>query len=161
MFDNKKSPCFFLVRCRFGLMMSKCEAREEKKCSQQLSEVEHSVIHSWIRHLCLSSPVQIIVHSEMSSKSIFLGVALIYFFTCVFAYYGSQMSNFSEPQSLLEEISTQTSGELTSVEVITYVEALSRSTGKDYAVAPSAVNSTLTVTLFFCLTVATLCSSFA
>ncbi|XP_075878766.1 adhesion G protein-coupled receptor L4 isoform X2 [Nelusetta ayraudi] len=53
------------------------------------------------------------------------------------------MSNFSEPQSLLEEISTQTSGELTSVEVITYVEALSRSTGKDYAVAPSAVNSTL------------------
>lgn len=27
MFDNKKSPCFFLVRCRFGLMMSKCEAR--------------------------------------------------------------------------------------------------------------------------------------
>lgn len=97
----------------------------------------------------------------MSSKSIFLGVALIYFFTCVFAYYGSQMSNFSEPQSLLEEISTQTSGELTSVEVITYVEALSRSTGKDYAVAPSAVNSTLMVTLFFCLTVATLCSSFA
>lgn len=78
----------------------------------------------------------------MSSKN-------IYFFTCLIAYYGSQMSNFSEPQSLLEEISTQTSGELTSVEVITYVEALSRSTGKDYAVKPSAVNSTLMVTLFF------------
>lgn len=55
------------------------------------------------------------------------------------------MSNFSEPQSLLKEIGMQTSGELTSVEVITYVEALSRSTEKDYAVKPSAVNSTLTV----------------
>uniref|UniRef100_A0A3Q3WAP9 Adhesion G protein-coupled receptor L4 n=1 Tax=Mola mola TaxID=94237 RepID=A0A3Q3WAP9_MOLML len=33
------------------------------------------------------------------------------------------MSNFSEPQSLLKEIAKQTSGELTSVEVITYVEA--------------------------------------
>lgn len=59
--------------------------------------------------------------------------------------YRSQMSNFSEPQSLLKEIAMQTSGELTSVEVITYVEALSRSAEKDYAVKPSAVNSTLTV----------------
>lgn len=56
------------------------------------------------------------------------------------------MSNFSEPQSLLKEIAAQTSGELTPVEVITYVEALSRSAEKDFTVKPSAVNSTLTVT---------------
>ncbi|XP_005734966.2 adhesion G protein-coupled receptor L4 [Pundamilia nyererei] len=59
------------------------------------------------------------------------------------------MSNLTEPQSLLKEIAKQTSGELTSVEVIAYVEALSRSastlgaTEKDYAVKPSAINSTL------------------
>lgn len=63
----------------------------------------------------------------------------------------SQMSNLTEPQSLLEEIAKQTSGELTSVEVIAYVEALSRSAstlaagGKDYTVKPSVINSTLTV----------------
>lgn len=57
------------------------------------------------------------------------------------------MSNFSEPQSLLKEIAAQTSGELTTVEVITYVEALSRSAEKDYTVKPSAVNSTLMVPL--------------
>lgn len=61
------------------------------------------------------------------------------------------MSNLTEPQSLLKEIAKQTSGELTSVEVIAYVEALSRSastlgaTEKDYAVKPSAINSTLSV----------------
>ncbi|XP_042078414.1 adhesion G protein-coupled receptor L4 isoform X2 [Haplochromis burtoni] len=59
------------------------------------------------------------------------------------------MSNLTEPQSLLKEIAKQTSGELTSVEVIAYVEALSRSAStlgaaeKDYAVKPSAINSTL------------------
>lgn len=59
------------------------------------------------------------------------------------------MSNFSETQSRLKEIAARTSGELTSVEVITYVEALSRSTAKDYTVKPSAVNSTLTVSLIY------------
>ncbi|KAM9761593.1 adhesion G protein-coupled receptor L4 [Menidia menidia] len=59
------------------------------------------------------------------------------------------MSNLTEPQSLLKEIAKQTSGELTSVEVIAYVEALSRSAStlaageRDYAVKPSAINSTL------------------
>ncbi|XP_031612090.2 adhesion G protein-coupled receptor L4 [Oreochromis aureus] len=59
------------------------------------------------------------------------------------------MSNLTEPQSLLKEIAKKTSGELTSVEVIAYVEALSRSAStlgaaeKDYAVKPSAINSTL------------------
>uniref|UniRef100_A0A8C7Z8B3 Adhesion G protein-coupled receptor L4 n=1 Tax=Oryzias sinensis TaxID=183150 RepID=A0A8C7Z8B3_9TELE len=59
------------------------------------------------------------------------------------------MSNFTEPQSLLKEIAKQTSGELTSVEVIAYVEALSRSAStlaagkKDFTVKPSAINSTL------------------
>lgn len=62
------------------------------------------------------------------------------------------MGNITEPQTLLEEIATQTSGELSSVEVITYVEALSRSTamlastGQDPSMGPSSVNSTLTVT---------------
>ncbi|MED6247813.1 Adhesion G protein-coupled receptor L4 [Ataeniobius toweri] len=59
------------------------------------------------------------------------------------------MSNLTEPQSLLREIANRTSGELTSVEVIAYVEALSRSTStlaaveKDYIVKPSVVISTL------------------
>ncbi|KAG8003725.1 Adhesion G protein-coupled receptor L4 [Nibea albiflora] len=53
------------------------------------------------------------------------------------------MSNLTEPQSLLKEIAKQTSGELTSVEVIAYVEALCQSAstlaagGKDYTVKPS------------------------
>lgn len=61
------------------------------------------------------------------------------------------MSNLTEPQSLLREIANRTSGELTTVEVITYVEALSRSAStlagveKDYAAKPSAINSTLSV----------------
>lgn len=61
------------------------------------------------------------------------------------------MRNLTEPQSLLKEIAQQTSGELSAVEVITYVEALSRSTsmlasaGEDASVEMSAVNSTLTV----------------
>uniref|UniRef100_A0A672HII1 Adhesion G protein-coupled receptor L4 n=1 Tax=Salarias fasciatus TaxID=181472 RepID=A0A672HII1_SALFA len=61
------------------------------------------------------------------------------------------LSNLTEPQSLLKEIAKQSSGELTSVEVIAYVEALSRSAStlaageKDYTVKPSAVNSTLSV----------------
>ncbi|XP_034439362.1 adhesion G protein-coupled receptor L4 [Hippoglossus hippoglossus] len=59
------------------------------------------------------------------------------------------MSNLTEPQSLLKEIAKQTSGELTSVEVIAYVEALSRSAStlaageKDSTVKPSVINSTL------------------
>ncbi|XP_037530522.1 adhesion G protein-coupled receptor L4 [Nematolebias whitei] len=59
------------------------------------------------------------------------------------------MSNLTEPQSLLTEVVKQTSGELTSVEVMAYVEALSRSAStlaaaeKDYSVKPSAINSTL------------------
>lgn len=61
------------------------------------------------------------------------------------------MSNFSEPQSLLKEIAARTSRELTSVEVITYVEALSQSAEKDYTVKPFAVNSTLTVTFIYLL----------
>lgn len=61
------------------------------------------------------------------------------------------MRNLTEPQSLLKEIAQQTLGELSAVEVITYVEALSRSTsmlasaGEDAGVEPSSVNSTLTV----------------
>ncbi|XP_032382303.1 adhesion G protein-coupled receptor L4 [Etheostoma spectabile] len=60
------------------------------------------------------------------------------------------MSNLTEPQSLLKEIVKQTSGELTSVEVIAYVEALTQSASKlaaqekDYTVKPSIINSTLT-----------------
>ncbi|XP_062252001.1 adhesion G protein-coupled receptor L4 [Platichthys flesus] len=59
------------------------------------------------------------------------------------------MSNLTEPQSLLKEIAEQTSGDLTSVEVIAYVEALSRSAStlaageKDSNVTPSVINSTL------------------
>lgn len=61
------------------------------------------------------------------------------------------MNNLTEPQSLLREIAKQTSGELTSVEVIAYVEALSQSAStlaageKDYTFKPSFINSTLTV----------------
>lgn len=61
------------------------------------------------------------------------------------------MRNFTEPQSLLNEIAKQTSGELSAVEVISYVEALSRSasmlasTEKDASMEPSSINSTLTV----------------
>lgn len=61
------------------------------------------------------------------------------------------MRNFTEPQSVLKEIAKQTAGELSTVEVITYVEALSRSTstlaarGKDPSMEPSSINSTLTV----------------
>uniref|UniRef100_A0A7N9AVY7 Adhesion G protein-coupled receptor L4 n=1 Tax=Mastacembelus armatus TaxID=205130 RepID=A0A7N9AVY7_9TELE len=57
--------------------------------------------------------------------------------------------NLTEPQSLLKEIAKQTSGELTSVEVIAYVEALCHSASaltageKDYTVKPSIINSTL------------------
>ncbi|CAG01189.1 unnamed protein product, partial [Tetraodon nigroviridis] len=60
------------------------------------------------------------------------------------------MRNFTEPQDLLKEIVKQTSGELSAVEVITYVEALSRSTSilvsteKDASMEPSSINFTLT-----------------
>ncbi|XP_034557765.1 adhesion G protein-coupled receptor L4 [Notolabrus celidotus] len=56
------------------------------------------------------------------------------------------MSNLTEPQSLIKEIAKQTSGDLTSVEVIAYIEALSQSasTLAGYPVKPSAINSTLT-----------------
>ncbi|XP_077440369.1 adhesion G protein-coupled receptor L4 [Vanacampus margaritifer] len=60
------------------------------------------------------------------------------------------MSNLTEPLSLLNEIAQQSSGDLTSVEVIAYVEALSRSTsllatgGKDQPIEPAVVHSTLT-----------------
>lgn len=66
-----------------------------------------------------------------------------------------QLSNLTEPQSLLGEIAKQMSGELTSVEVIAYVEALSRSAStltaaeKDYSVKPSAINSTLSVSFVY------------
>ncbi|KAM8890258.1 adhesion G protein-coupled receptor L4 [Synchiropus picturatus] len=57
------------------------------------------------------------------------------------------MSNLTEPESLLRELAARTSGELTSVEVIAYVEALSRSTlaagENDFTVKPSVINSTL------------------
>lgn len=65
------------------------------------------------------------------------------------------MSNLTEPQSLLREIAKQTSGELTSVEVIAYVEALCRSESmlaageQDYTVKPSVINSTLSVILVY------------
>ena len=61
------------------------------------------------------------------------------------------MSNLTEPESLLKEIANQTSGELTSVEVIAYVEALCQSASmlaageNDYTVKPSVINSTLSV----------------
>lgn len=61
------------------------------------------------------------------------------------------MSNLTETECLFKEIAKQTSGELTSVEVIAYVEVLSQSAltlaagGKDYTVKPSVINSTLTV----------------
>lgn len=61
------------------------------------------------------------------------------------------MSNLTEPQSLLREIAKQTSGDLTSVEVIAYVEALSQSTlmlraaEKDFVAKPSVINATLSV----------------
>lgn len=60
------------------------------------------------------------------------------------------LSNLTEPQSVLKEIARQTSGELTSVEVIAYVEALCWSAStltageQDYTVKPSVINSTLT-----------------
>lgn len=66
------------------------------------------------------------------------------------------MRNLTEPESLLKEIAKQTSGELTSVAVIAYVEALSRSTSalaageKKNNVKPAAVNSTLSVILVYC-----------
>ncbi|XP_034035833.1 adhesion G protein-coupled receptor L4 [Thalassophryne amazonica] len=59
------------------------------------------------------------------------------------------MNNLTEPQSRLREIAKQTSGELTSVEVIAYVEALCQSASmlaakeQDYAVKPSLINATL------------------
>lgn len=65
------------------------------------------------------------------------------------------MNNITEPQSLLKEIAKQTSGDLTSVEVIAYVEALCRSAStlataeKDYIVKPSVINSTLSVTFVY------------
>ena len=61
------------------------------------------------------------------------------------------MSNLTEPQSRLTEIAKQTSGELTSVEMLAYVEALFQSIStlaageKDYTVKPSVINSTLSV----------------
>lgn len=80
-----------------------------------------------------------------------------------------QMSNLTEPQSLLKEIAKQTSGELTSVEVIVYVEALSRSASalasaeKDYTVKPSAINSTLSVGFVYhgCFSINTWSSAWA
>lgn len=61
------------------------------------------------------------------------------------------MSNLTEPQSLLKEIAKQTSGDLTSVEVIAYVEALCQSasalaSGEKNNVKPSVINATLSVT---------------
>ncbi|XP_056131618.1 adhesion G protein-coupled receptor L4 [Lampris incognitus] len=60
------------------------------------------------------------------------------------------MRNLTEPQSLLEEIAQQTSGDLTSVDVISYVETLSRSAAmlsdrqKEHITTPTIINSTLT-----------------
>ncbi|XP_051930503.1 adhesion G protein-coupled receptor L4 [Hippocampus zosterae] len=60
------------------------------------------------------------------------------------------MSNLTEPLSLLNEIAQQSSGDLTSVQVIAYVEALSLSTsllatgGEDQPVKPAVVHATLT-----------------
>ncbi|TNM87945.1 hypothetical protein fugu_006166 [Takifugu bimaculatus] len=60
------------------------------------------------------------------------------------------MRNFTEPQRLLKEIAEQTYSELSSVEVIAYVEALSRSTamlastGSDSSMEPSSTNTSLT-----------------
>lgn len=73
------------------------------------------------------------------------------------------MNNLTEPQSLLREIAKQTSGELTSVEVIAYVEALSQSAStlaageKDYTVKPSFINSTLTVIFVYLIEHLDLC----
>ncbi|KAG7282890.1 hypothetical protein CRUP_020728 [Coryphaenoides rupestris] len=57
------------------------------------------------------------------------------------------MSNLTEPQSILREIAVKTSGDLTSVEVISYVEALSRSAwrleSKEVTARPGTVNATL------------------
>ncbi|XP_029004659.1 adhesion G protein-coupled receptor L4 [Betta splendens] len=59
------------------------------------------------------------------------------------------MSNLTEPQGLLAEIAERTSGDLSSVEVIAYVEAVCRSAstlaaaGEDGAVQPSVINATL------------------
>ncbi|XP_077462675.1 adhesion G protein-coupled receptor L4 [Stigmatopora argus] len=59
------------------------------------------------------------------------------------------LNNLTEPLSLLNKIAQQSSGDLTSVEVIAFVEALSRSmsllaTGeKDQAIAPAVAHSTL------------------
>lgn len=61
------------------------------------------------------------------------------------------MRNFTEPQRLLKEIADQSYSELSSVEVIAYVEALSRSTamlastGPDASMEPSSINTSLTV----------------
>ncbi|XP_059922971.1 adhesion G protein-coupled receptor L4 [Gadus macrocephalus] len=58
------------------------------------------------------------------------------------------IANLTEPRSMLGEITAKTSGDLTSVEVISYVEALSRSAWRfegNHAVSePGAVNATLT-----------------
>ncbi|KAK0131504.1 Adhesion G protein-coupled receptor L4 [Merluccius polli] len=58
------------------------------------------------------------------------------------------MSNLTEPQSMLGEIAAKTSGDLTSVEVISYVEALFRSAWhlerNDVTAQPNIVNATLT-----------------
>ncbi|XP_072294862.1 adhesion G protein-coupled receptor L4 [Eucyclogobius newberryi] len=58
------------------------------------------------------------------------------------------LTHLKEPQSMLQELVNQTSGELTSVEIIAFVEALSWSTSalgtKNDSVKPSAINSTLT-----------------
>ena len=54
---------------------------------------------------------------------------------------------------MLGEIAAKTSGDLTSVEVISYVEALSRSAwrfeGNQAAAEPGAINATLTVSSLF------------
>jgi hypothetical protein len=64
-----------------------------------------------------------------------------------------KIANLTEPRSMLGEITAKTSGDLTSVEVISYVEALSRSAWRfegNHAVSePSAVNATLTVSSVF------------
>lgn len=60
------------------------------------------------------------------------------------------MSNLTEPKSLLEEITKQTTGELTPVDVISFVEALSRSTslldskGKEQQITKHVIKETLT-----------------
>lgn len=65
------------------------------------------------------------------------------------------MSNLTEPQSLLKEIAKQTSGDLTPVEVIAYVEAVCQSASslaageKDDIMQPSVINATLSVTAVY------------